>query len=98
MRVEVAYALPRRQSIIALEVEAGCSALEAAQRSGIDREYPEIDWQRAILGVFGKVLDAPAQYAVCEGDRIEIYRPLLIDPKVVRKQRAARKRTGDAAS
>lgn len=94
MRVEVAYALPNRQSIIALEVEPSCTALEAAQRSGIDREYPEINWQSAVLGVFGKVLDAPAQYALSEGDRVEIYRPLLIDPKVVRKQRAAQKRAG----
>ncbi|MDB6063008.1 MAG: hypothetical protein JWM78_3111 [Verrucomicrobiaceae bacterium] len=93
MRVEVAYALPQAQaqSIIAIDVEVGCTALEAARRSGIDRQYPEINWQTASLGVFGKLLDAPAQYSLCEGDRVEVYRPLLIDPKVVRKQRAAQK-------
>lgn len=89
MRVEVAYALPQRQTIVALDVDLGCTALEAAQRSGIDREYPEISWQCVRLGVFGKVLDEPAQYVLREGDRVEIYRPLLIDPKVVRRQRAA---------
>lgn len=90
MKVEVAYALPQQQNIIALEVEPGCTALAAAQRSGIDRLFPEIDWQSATLGVFGRLLDAPAQYALSEGERVEIYRPLLIDPKAVRKQRAAK--------
>jgi hypothetical protein len=90
MKVEVAYALPQQQRIIALEVEPGCTALVAAQRSGIDQLFPEIDWQNAVLGVFGKLLDAPAQYALSEGERVEIYRPLLIDPKAVRKQRAAK--------
>lgn len=90
MKVEVAYALPQQQRIIALEVEPGCTALVAAQRSGIDQLFPEIDWQNAVLGVFGKLLDAPAQYVLNEGERVEIYRPLLIDPKAVRKQRAAK--------
>ena len=90
MKVEVAYALPQHQRIIALEVEPGCTALAAAQRSGIDQQFPEIDWQTAVLGVFGRLLDAPAQYALSEGERVEIYRPLLIDPKAVRKQRAAK--------
>lgn len=90
MKVEVAYALPQQQRIIALEVEPGCTALAAAQRSGIDQLFPEIDWRSAVLGVFGRLLDAPAQYSLSEGERVEIYRPLLIDPKAVRKQRAAK--------
>jgi putative ubiquitin-RnfH superfamily antitoxin RatB of RatAB toxin-antitoxin module len=90
MKVEVAYALPQQQCIIALEVEPGCTALTAAQRSGIDQQFPEIDWQNAVLGIFGKLLDAPALYTLSEGERVEIYRPLLIDPKAVRKQRAAK--------
>ena len=90
MKVEVAYALPQQQSIVALEVEPGCTAMEAAHRSGIDRQFPEIDWQNAVLGVFGRLLDEPAQYTLSEGERVEIYRPLLIDPKAIRKQRAAK--------
>ncbi len=93
MRVEVAYALPQRQCLIALEVEPGCTALDAAQRSGIDRQFPEIDWRTAKLGVFGKLLDAPAHHVLREHDRVEIYRPLLIDPKAVRRQRAAQRQT-----
>jgi putative ubiquitin-RnfH superfamily antitoxin RatB of RatAB toxin-antitoxin module len=91
MRIEVAYALPSRQRIIVLDVEPGCDALSAARRSGIEREFAEIDWRTARLGIFGRLLDTPAQYALSEGDRIEIYRPLLIDPKAVRRVRAAQK-------
>jgi hypothetical protein len=86
--IEVAYALPQRQRIIALEVEENCSVLEAAQRSGIALEFSEIDWNTAVLGIFGKVIEQPTQTLLRAGDRIEIYRPLLIDPKVVRRQRA----------
>ena len=86
MRIEVAYALPQRQRIIALDVEAGCTAFEAAQRSGIVEHFPEIDLSLATLGVFGRVVerDEPLR----DGDRVEIYRPLLIDPKAARKARA----------
>jgi putative ubiquitin-RnfH superfamily antitoxin RatB of RatAB toxin-antitoxin module len=91
IRVEVAYALPDRQKIIALTVEENCSVLDAAQRSGIDREFPEIDWTNAQFGIFSHPIEQPAQQLVRDGDRIEIYRPLLIDPKEVRKQRAEHK-------
>lgn len=97
--VEVVYALPERQRVIELEVEDNCTVLAAAQRSGIaqafdeiDGSSSEIDWNTAVLGVFGKVIEQPAQALLHQGDRIEIYRPLLIDPKTVRRQRAQRQR------
>lgn len=93
--VEVAYALPDRQKIISLSVEKGCTALEAVRRSGIDRHFPEIDLQQADMGVFSKSLDGkalppPGEYILESMDRVEIYRPLLIDPKQARLARAAK--------
>lgn len=91
MRVEVAYALPGRQRIIALEVEEGCTVFEAAQRSGIATCFPEIDLAQAVMGIFGRVVEHPRQEPLRDGDRVEIYRPLLIDPKEARKARAAKR-------
>ena len=96
IRVEVAYALPERQAILALEVAAGTTALEAAQRSGITDKFEGIDLDNAKMGIFGKVVSP--QQVLQEGDRVEIYRPLIADPKEVRKARAARakeRRAGD---
>jgi putative ubiquitin-RnfH superfamily antitoxin RatB of RatAB toxin-antitoxin module len=91
MRVEVAYALPQKQQIIAIEVEEGCTVFEAAQRSGITRHFPELDLELADMGVFGRVVARPREERLHEGDRVEIYRPLIADPKEVRKARAANK-------
>ena len=86
--VEVAYALPHKQAIVEVRVAAGATALEAAQQSGITDKFDGIDLDNAKFGVFGKVV-SPGQ-ALREGDRVEIYRPLIADPKEVRKARAAR--------
>ena len=86
--VEVAYALPHKQSILGLHVPLGTTALEAARKSGICAQFEEIDLDNAKLGIFGKVV-APTQQ-LSAGDRVEIYRPLKADPKEVRKARAAR--------
>ena len=90
IRVEVAYALPDRQAIVALEVISGTTALEAARQSGITDKFEGIDLENAKLGIFGALV-APSQ-KLQEGDRVEIYRPLIADPKEVRKARAARAR------
>ncbi|HQQ62872.1 MAG TPA: RnfH family protein [Pseudomonadales bacterium] len=90
--VEVAIAFPDEQIVIALDVDAGCTAREAVQRSGLTARLPTATVQTATLGVFGKVLDDPDSYVVSGGDRIEIYRPLLIDPKEARRQRAIKSR------
>ncbi|WP_193161601.1 RnfH family protein [Microbulbifer hainanensis] len=91
--VEVVYALPHEQRLIRLLVKPGTTALEALVRSGIPEEYPEVDPAGARLGIFGQALGtkglAPAdQYVLQPGDRVEVYRPLIADPKEARKQRA----------
>ncbi len=93
IRVEVAYALPDRQKIFELMVSRGTTALEAVRQSGIEREFPGLDPEQADMGIFAKVMDGkalppPAEYVLEEGDRVEIYRPLQIDPKAARLQRA----------
>lgn len=88
LRVEVAYALPDRQRLIAMIVDADCTVQEAVRRSGILAEFSDIDLEHAKLGIWGRIVTAPETARLRDGDRIEIYRPLLIDPKVVRQARA----------
>ena len=87
IRVEVAYAKPDRQLILEIEAEQGITAKEAVLRSGILDEFPEIDIETAKLGIFGKA--AAAKTVLNPSDRVEIYRPLIADPKEARKKRAA---------
>ncbi len=88
--IEVAYATQQKQIILDSEIDPGTSAHDAVRQSGIDRHFPEIDPDSCDLGVFGKAI--AADYELQNGDRIEIYRPLIADPKEVRRQRAARGR------
>ena len=93
MTVEVAYALPHQQKIIALLVEPGTSALQAVERSGIVKHFPEIDLATAKMGIFSqslgtKGLATAASHVLHAGDRVEIYRPLISDPKEARRKRA----------
>ncbi|CAA0081471.1 Protein RnfH [Zhongshania aliphaticivorans] len=90
IHVEVAYALPDRQRIVALEVPEGCTVREAALQSGLDKQFAGLDLATADLGVFGKSVGAPDSQPLKSGERVEIYRPLIADPKEVRKQRAAK--------
>lgn len=87
LQVEVAYALPDEQHIFALEVPPGTTAGQAIERSGVLERFPDIDLAAQKIGIFGK-LNKP-DYVLRPGDRVEIYRPLIADPKEVRKQRAA---------
>ena len=91
--VEVAYALPDKQKIIPLLVAPGTTALQAVERSGITKVFPEIEIATAKMGIFGqalgtKGLQPPNQHQLVDGDRVEIYRPLMSDPKEVRRKRA----------
>ena len=86
--VEVAYATPEEQRIISLEVDPGTTLRQAIQQSGILEHFGEIDLANAKVGVFGK-MKKPDE-TLRAGDRVEIYRPLIADPKEVRKARAAR--------
>lgn len=96
--IEVAYATPEFQKIIELEVEKGTSVIDAAEQSEIMQYFPDIDFEHTDLGVFGKIV--PPDYKLIDGDRIEIYRALIADPKEIRRQRAANglktKKGGDA--
>jgi len=86
--VEVAYALPRRQLILELRVGAGTTAEQAIRASGILEQFPEIDLKSSKVGIFGK--PCKLTDTLQNGDRVEIYRPLIADPKEIRKQRAAK--------
>ena len=87
MKFEVAYGRMDEQAVIAVEAEPPLSVQQAIERSGILRRFPEIDLAANKVGIFGKAarLDTP----LAEGDRVEIYRPLIADPKEARKRRAA---------
>src|SRR5690606_35948461 len=96
--VEVAYARPDKQKIIELLVEPGTTAYVAACKSGIIEIFPEINLETAKMGIFGvalgtKGLKPPREYELSPGDRVEIYRPLISDPKEVRRKRAEKAAT-----
>lgn len=85
--VEVAYALPQQQLILPLRVRQGTTAVQAVHLSGLQKKFPEIDLAQARLGIFGKLTTHDT--VLRDRDRVEIYRPLIADPKEVRRQRAA---------
>ena len=85
--VEVAYARTERQLIIALDVAPGTTAQQAIEQSGIMQAFPEIDLDKSKIGIFAKL--SKKDTALKSGDRVEIYRPLIADPKEVRRQREA---------
>lgn len=88
IKVEVAYALPESQTIVALEVEPGTTAQKAVALSGLLEKFPQIQLgEQNKLGVFGKLIKGDT--VLRDKDRVEIYRPLLADPKEVRRRRAA---------
>lgn len=91
MHVEVAYARPDKQEIVPLDVPDGTTALEAVKLSGITSLFPEVDPENSDMGIFGKVVKDPAVHELREGDRVELYRPLKIDPKQARLNRAKKK-------
>lgn len=85
--IEVVYALARQQDVIRLNLPAGSTVQQAIEASGLLARYPEIDLKKNKLGVFAKL--AKADTALRDKDRVEIYRPLIADPKAVRQARAA---------
>lgn len=88
--IEVAYATPAKQTIIAFNVPLGTTVFQAAEESGIVNEFPEIQLDDVKMGLFGKTVRSPKEEVLRAGDRVEIYRPLLIDPKAARLNRAAK--------
>ena len=92
LQVQLCYSAPGLQILRDLEVAPGCTIQQAILDSGLLREQPAIDLSTCKVGIFGKVrpLDTPLR----ERDRIEIYRPLIADPKQSRRRRAAHQERG----
>lgn len=87
INVEVTYALPQRQELVHLRLPAGASVRDAVEASGLLQKYPDIEIDgRNKLGIYAKLTKADA--VLRDRDRVEIYRPLIADPKAVRKKRA----------
>ena len=86
INIEVAYATPDVQVIKAVNVDAGTTAESAIIQSGLLENFPEIDLSENKIGIFGKVIKKDS--ILKAGDRIEIYRPLIADPKEIRRKRA----------
>lgn len=86
VRVQVCYALPGKQFLRELKVGAGTTLQAAIEQSGLLRDAPEIDLAVFRVGVYGKLKSVDS--SVREHDRIEIYRPLIADPKESRRRRA----------
>ena len=91
LAIEVAYALPRKQRLLVIKVPEGTTAREAVALSDIGDEFPDLDTAACPIGIFGsQVAD---EYVLASGDRVEIYRPLLNDPRETRRRLAASGRT-----
>ncbi|QXW89919.1 MULTISPECIES: RnfH family protein [Neisseria] len=86
LEIEIVYGLADRQVLKNMTVAEGITVREAALQSGLEVEFPELDLQQAPLGIFGKTVKD--ETVLRDGDRIEVYRPLLIDPKEARRKRA----------
>jgi putative ubiquitin-RnfH superfamily antitoxin RatB of RatAB toxin-antitoxin module len=87
INVEVTYAKPSRQELVKLKLPQGSTLQQAVESSGLLQRHPEIEIAKAKVGIYGKLARLDA--ALRDKDRVEIYRPLIADPKEVRKQRAA---------
>ncbi|CAO1658864.1 UPF0125 protein CK498_10215 [Halomonas sp. NYA30] len=93
LAIEVAFALPSKQRIVALRVPEGTTVRQAVALADLPTLFPDMPdgtFSQAPLGIFGKALRDPDTQLLREGDRVEVYRPLAIDPKVARLERAKR--------
>ena len=86
IQLEVVYAKQEQQALLKLMVEEGTTAQQAVEQSGILQQFPEIDPTQLKLGIFSKAIKS--ETVLRERDRVEIYRPLIADPKAVRRSRA----------
>lgn len=90
IELEVVYAGVDRQVLRVFSVPEGTSVRAALEASGIAAEFPQLDLATCSVGIFGKVVADPDRQVVRAADRLEIYRPLLADPKEIRRLRAAK--------
>lgn len=86
LSIEIAYALPQKQELVRLHLPPGSTVQQAIEASGLLAKYPEIDLKKNKVGVYGKLTRLDAHLR--DRDRVEIYRPLIADPKEVRRKRA----------
>ena len=86
INIELVYALPAEQTLLKLEVPKATTIAAAIKLSGVLEKHPEIDPEKTKVGIFGKL--SKADTVLRDKDRIEIYRPLIADPKEVRRKRA----------
>ena len=88
MKIQVVYAKPDQQSIVELDVPDGTTVFEAAVQSGLANQFPEIDLDTTPMGIFGVRVKTATTTILHPGDRLELYRSLLVDPKESRRTRA----------
>jgi len=86
MHIEVILAMPETQKILTVELTAGSTVADAIELSGIVGMFEDFELDQAKVGIFGHL--AATQTELNDGDRVEIYRPLIADPKEIRRQRA----------
>jgi len=87
IQVELIYALPEEQNLLVLKINEGATVKDVVLVSGILEKHPELDIEKMKVGLFGKL--TKMSQIIRDKDRVEIYRPLIADPKEVRKRRAA---------
>lgn len=87
MQISVAYTQPAQQIWLSLDVPETSTVLQAIERSGILARCPELDLKKNKVGIFGKIAKLTAPLA--DGDRVEIYRPITVDPKTVPQRKIA---------
>jgi uncharacterized protein len=90
LSIEVCYALPDAQTLLAVTLPAGATLEQAIVASGVLQRHPEIDLTKQKVGVFGKL--KPLDAVLADRDRVEIYRPLIVDPKTARQRRVDKTR------
>ena len=92
MKITVAYATPSQQTELALDVAEGASVGDAITQAAAHPPFDGLDLNELAVGVFNQVVNKPDldTHALRDGDRIEFYRPLLVDPMTARRQRAER--------
>ncbi|MGF6642569.1 putative ubiquitin-RnfH superfamily antitoxin RatB of RatAB toxin-antitoxin module [Paraburkholderia sp. GAS33] len=90
LSIEVCYALPDGQTLIPVELPEGATVQQALDASGILQRFPQIDLAQQKVGVFGKLKSLDT--VLVDHDRVEIYRPLIVDPKAARQRRVEKTR------
>jgi uncharacterized protein len=90
LSIDVCYALPDAQTNISVELAPGATVQQAIEASGILAKHPEIDLAALKVGIYGKI--KPLDAVLADHDRVEIYRPLIVDPKAARQRRVDKSR------